>query len=66
MTQESLAEALELSTSVINRIENNKRKMDVDLVYKLSTALEMDISQVIAELFNGKNTENSSSFPSGH
>jgi transcriptional regulator with XRE-family HTH domain len=57
LTQEALADALHLSTSVINRIENNKRKMDMEMVHNLSGALGIGVNQVVDALFSGKKIE---------
>jgi transcriptional regulator with XRE-family HTH domain len=57
LSQEALGICLALSTSVINRIENNKRRLDVGTVYRLSTVLNLDISKVMKALVDGKAIE---------
>lgn len=54
LSQEALAAALEVSASVVNRIENNKRKLDVQILHKLAVHLQLDISVVVMILFKGK------------
>lgn len=54
LSQEALGISLNVSASVVNRIENNKRKLDILILQKLSIALQLDISLVVTVLFKGK------------
>jgi len=54
LSQEALGISLNVSASVVNRIENNKRKLDVQILQKLSITLQIDISLVVMVLFKGK------------
>ncbi|MCF0072408.1 helix-turn-helix domain-containing protein [Dyadobacter sp. CY261] len=54
LSQEALGVSLNVSASVVNRIENNKRKLDIEILQKLAVTLQLDISLVVAVLFKGK------------
>ena len=54
LSQEALGISLNVSASVVNRIENNKRKLDIQIMHKLSVTLQIDISLVVTVLFKGK------------
>jgi transcriptional regulator with XRE-family HTH domain len=54
LSQEALAANLDVSASVVNRIENNKRKLDIQILHKLAVTLQLDISLVVTVLFKGK------------
>lgn len=54
LSQEALGITLNVSASVINRIENNKRKLDIQILQKLAATLQLDIVQVVKVLFKGK------------
>ena len=54
LSQEALGINLNVSASVINRIENNKRKLDIQILQKLAATLQLDIVQVVKVLFKGK------------
>jgi len=54
LSQEALGICLNLSTSIVNRIENNKRKLDLCTIHRLSVALHLDITEVIKALIGGK------------
>lgn len=54
LSQEALGISLNVSASVVNRIENNKRKLDVQILQKLAVTLQLDISLVVTVLFKGK------------
>ena len=54
LSQEALGISLNVSASVVNRIENNKRKLDVQILQKLATTLQVDISLVVMVLFKGR------------
>ncbi|MCE6990621.1 helix-turn-helix domain-containing protein [Dyadobacter sp. CY323] len=58
LSQEGLAAVLKISTSVVNRIENNKRKLDIGLIYKLPEALNMNIGQVVTAICFGESLKN--------
>ncbi len=58
-TQESLAEELGLCTSTINKIENRKQKLTMDIIAKLPKAVNKTHEEVLKEL-NGTTTVNSS------
>ncbi|GGM73307.1 hypothetical protein GCM10010967_01060 [Dyadobacter beijingensis] len=53
LSQEALAMSLHVSASVVNRIENNKRKLDVQILHKLAISLQLDILVVVTVLFKG-------------
>ncbi|MGX5855068.1 helix-turn-helix domain-containing protein [Dyadobacter jiangsuensis] len=54
LSQEALGISLNVSASVVNRIENNKRKLDIQILQKLAASLQLDISLVVMVLFKGK------------
>lgn len=54
LSQEALGISLNVSASVVNRIENNKRKLDIQILQKLAISLQLDISLVVMILFKGK------------
>jgi ribosome-binding protein aMBF1 (putative translation factor) len=54
LSQEALGINLNVSASVVNRIENNKRKLDIQILQKLAVTLQLDISLVVMVLFKGK------------
>ncbi|PSL32394.1 helix-turn-helix domain-containing protein [Dyadobacter jiangsuensis] len=54
LSQEALGINLNVSASVVNRIENNKRKLDIQILQKLAISLQLDISLVVTVLFKGK------------
>ncbi len=54
LSQEALGICLSLSTSIINRIENNKRRLDVGTVHRLSMVLNLEITKVMKALVDGK------------
>lgn len=54
LSQEALGINLNVSASVVNRIENNKRKLDIQILQKLAITLQLDISLVVTVLFKGK------------
>ncbi|MGG7662204.1 helix-turn-helix domain-containing protein [Dyadobacter sp. BHUBP1] len=54
LSQEALGISLNVSASVVNRIENNKRKLDIQILQKLAISLQLDISLVVMVLFKGK------------
>lgn len=47
MTQEQLAEEIEVSTVFISQIENGTRKPSLETIYKLSTSLNVKIDTLI-------------------
>ena len=57
MSQEGLAAVLKISTSVVNRIENNKRKLDIELIYKLPEVLNLELGQVITAICRGESLD---------
>ncbi|WP_229248220.1 helix-turn-helix domain-containing protein [Dyadobacter sandarakinus] len=54
LSQETLANILSVSASVINRIENNKRRLDIQIIYNMSARLDLDITVVMLVLIHGK------------
>jgi transcriptional regulator with XRE-family HTH domain len=54
LSQEALGISLNVSASVVNRIENNKRRLDIQILQKLAISLQLDISLVVTVLFKGK------------
>ncbi|MGV3602422.1 MAG: helix-turn-helix domain-containing protein [Dyadobacter fermentans] len=54
LSQEALGASLNVSASVINRIENNKRRLDIQILQKLANALQLDVALVVAVMFKGK------------
>jgi|GEM_PF-3493057 len=54
LSQEALGISLNVSASVVNRIENNKRKLDIQILQKLAASLQLDVSLVVTVLFKGK------------
>ena len=45
--QESLAEAMDVSTTTISRIENGITKMDVEFLMRLSRVLEVPVNVIL-------------------
>ena len=45
--QESLAEAMDVSTMTISRIENGITKMDVEFLMRLSRVLEVPVNVIL-------------------
>jgi transcriptional regulator with XRE-family HTH domain len=45
--QESLAEAMDVSTMMISRIENGITKMDVEFLMRLSRVLEVPVNVIL-------------------
>lgn len=56
-TQEDLAERMGLCVSIVNRIENNKRKFTLDLVPKLALTTNKSAEDIFVKL-NGTNVTN--------
>jgi transcriptional regulator with XRE-family HTH domain len=54
LSQEALASSLNVSASVVNRIENNKRRLDIYLIHKLAIVLDLEVANVVTMLFEGK------------
>ena len=57
MTQEQLAEKIEVSTVFISQIESGARKPSLETVYKLSIALNIKIDTLINKSFDDEKTE---------
>ena len=47
ISQESLAEAMDVSTMTISRIENGITKMDVEFLMRLSRVLEVPVNVIL-------------------
>jgi transcriptional regulator len=54
MTQEQLAEKIEVSTVFISQIESGSRKPSLETIYKLSIALKIKIDTLINTDYNTK------------
>lgn len=52
MTQEQLAEKIEVSTVFISQIESGSRKPSLETIYKLSIALNVKIDTLINRDYN--------------
>jgi transcriptional regulator with XRE-family HTH domain len=67
-TQESLALSLGVSTSVINRIENNKRHLTMDIVSELPKAFNKSEESIAKDLnsINTSSTTVNSSIKENH
>ncbi|MFN4144467.1 MAG: helix-turn-helix domain-containing protein [Runella sp.] len=50
-TQESMADALGLSTSVVNRIESGKRQIKMEEIEKIANATKKTQEEVLNELY---------------
>lgn len=57
MTQEQLAEKIEVSTVFISQIESGARKPSLETVYKISIALNIKIDTLINKNFDYEKTE---------
>lgn len=57
MTQEQLAEKIEVSTVFIIQIESGARKPSLETVYKISIALNIKIDTLINKNFDDEKTE---------
>ena len=51
ITQQQLADRLGISYVVISQYENNKRNPKVDTIYKIASALEIDVSALLSDQY---------------
>jgi transcriptional regulator with XRE-family HTH domain len=50
LTQDEIAGRLEIAPSYISRLENNRKKPSVEMLFKIADALEVPVVEIIAEM----------------